>query len=266
MKAFRIPADFDDTLVNVGLGAMLANQRDNFPDAYTYWLQNNTNLEFVFESIKKYSYRPFDNSSLDAATIDPRSYFYLREFLYEVANDGYPISLVSTWVENISEDRVLAYKGVAMPFNLNNVDLTVTANVLYGITSAILSQLQLPTKAWFDEDLQAIYLNSSNLITWQINHNFSSRPDLALTYYPSVYNFFWFVSRTVNLLNSAANFTFPVMAAVKNSLTSALRGAGTKFFLTSVQHDSKDPTLLYFDDFLGDGDVNIEGKLCFTHT
>lgn len=44
-------------------------------------------------------------------------------------------------VQNIDEVRTDYYKGVAMPFEMNNVDVTVAANSVYGITSAVLSGL-----------------------------------------------------------------------------------------------------------------------------
>jgi len=45
-----------------------------------------------------------------------------------------------------------------------------------------------------------IYLNTTTMITYQINTNFSGRPELALTYYPSVMEFYWFVGRTYTQL------------------------------------------------------------------
>ena len=49
--------------------------------------------------------------------------------------------------------------------------------------------------------LQQIYLNTTSLIAHEIVNNFTGRPDLALTYYPSKYEFYWFVSRTYAYLN-----------------------------------------------------------------
>ncbi|CAF5158326.1 unnamed protein product, partial [Rotaria sp. Silwood1] len=40
-----------------------------------------------------------------------------------------------------------------MSFNLNNVDVTVGANVLYGITSAIIYDL-VDFKDYFNQDMQ----------------------------------------------------------------------------------------------------------------
>ena len=254
VQAFKIPADFDDTFVNVGLGSLLMEQRFSFPNAFVEWTLNNTKLETVFDALKTFSYRPF-HQDLDCSLIDPRTFFYLRNFLYKYEEQG-DIALPATWAENITMQKTLLYKGVAMPFNLNNVDLTVTANVIYGITAAILAELKYPSKTWFDEELQQIYLNSTNLIAYHIAHNFSSRPDLALTYYPSVYNFYWFVARTANLLNAAKSLPFPVMATVRDTLNEALRGPVTKAILSAAE---KEEDMVYFDEFLGDADLDLEG-------
>ena len=48
---------------------------------------------------------------------------------------------------------------------------------------------------------QQIYMNTTSMIAHEIANNFTSRPDLALTYYPSKYEFYWFVSRTYAYLN-----------------------------------------------------------------
>jgi hypothetical protein len=47
---------------------------------------------------------------------------------------------------------------------------------------------------------QQLYLNTSSMIEFQIQTNFSGRPELALTYYPSVFEFYWFVGRTYTQL------------------------------------------------------------------
>ena len=44
-----------------------------------------------------------------------------------------------------------------MPFNINNVDVTVSANVIFGVTSAVLTGL-LPPSVLDDLDLQVISL------------------------------------------------------------------------------------------------------------
>ena len=52
----------------------------------------------------------------------------------------------------MEEALKLSGKGVAMPFFVNNVDVTVAANTLNGLTSALLTGLFTP--ADFDSDVQ----------------------------------------------------------------------------------------------------------------
>lgn len=67
-----------------------------------------------------------------------------------------------------------------MPFNVNNVDVTVSANAIYGITSASISNINNFRSLFVEStDLQQIYLNTTKFISWAIKSNFSGRPDLA---------------------------------------------------------------------------------------
>ena len=50
---FRIPADLDDSSVNLALGGLLSQQRDKFPQAYKKWESANTNITALFELINK---------------------------------------------------------------------------------------------------------------------------------------------------------------------------------------------------------------------
>lgn len=227
------------------------------PVPYQRWKGNNTNFTQMFRSMQKYAYRPFGSG--DTATIDPRTYFYMRRYLHSL-DEQYPAAFVSTWAHTISEDYETRFS-FRMPFHVNNIDLTIGANAIYGITAAILSDLADP-KEWFDQDLQIIYENTTSLITYMIQRNFSGRPDLSLTYYPSVYNFYWFTSRTFHMLQTftSAGHSLPyaVLTRVMERLSSTLRGDVTTNLLKRAITD-KDG-LVYFEDFLGNDDRNILGK------
>lgn len=56
-------------------------------------------------------------------------------------------------------------------------------------------------------------MNSTALVVYEIQTNLSSRPELSLTYYPSKFEFYWFVSRTFALLNR-----FPEKFGMVNAL------------------------------------------------
>ena len=92
-----IPPDFDDTFVNLGLGSLLAEVKQDFPASHAQWLSQNTNVTSVFDALKKYAYRPMsDNDAVNV--IDCRTYFYLRYFLEEAKKNQEDIALVPTWV------------------------------------------------------------------------------------------------------------------------------------------------------------------------
>ena len=253
--AFHIPADFDDTFVNIGFGSLLKNYQSVSRQPYLSWLSNNSNsVQSAVKALKEYSYKPF-NSSSGNSYIDPRTYFYARKFIQQFYGME-QLSLVTTWVESLNESRANYYKKYAMPFGINNVDLTVSVNVLYGLTAAVLSDMQDPN-SWFDEEVQMIYLNTTSLILYEISNNFSSRPDLALTYYPSVFNFYWFTSRILNLLNSYDQLPYPVMQTVRERMRFTMYGVGTEFILKQATVQDQ---YIYFDDFLGVNDTNEFGK------
>ncbi|KAH3781358.1 hypothetical protein DPMN_159185 [Dreissena polymorpha] len=100
LKAFMIPPDFDDTFVNLGLGALLAEMKEEFPATHAQWRSQNTNVTSVFDALKLYAYRPKSNDS-NINAIDSRTYFYLRHFLQQVPKDE-DVALVPTWVKYIT--------------------------------------------------------------------------------------------------------------------------------------------------------------------
>ena len=120
------------------------------------WKENNSDFTQIFKDMKKYAYRPF--STGERATIDPRTYFILREYLNSIAEEHYPVACVPTWDLSIGEQtKTFHYK--RLPYNVNNIEIAIGANILYGITSAIVTQLADPHE-WFDDDLQMIYENT----------------------------------------------------------------------------------------------------------
>lgn len=75
------------------------------------------------------------------------------------------------------------------------------------------------------------------------------RPDLALTYYPSVYNFYWFVARNVKYLNQFKDMIkYPEQEECRQLLTNIMRTEGTKQLLQLAKKDGDD---VYWEQFLG---------------
>nr|KAG5710699.1 hypothetical protein BaRGS_035101 [Batillaria attramentaria] len=253
-RAFHIPPDFDDTFVNMGLGSLLADLGDDMPDALALWREQNSNVTSALDALRQYAYRPF-SSDQNVNTIDVRTYYYMRHFLNKARARGEDIALVPTWVQNLDEARKNYYKGVAMPFQMNNVDVTVAANTVYGLTASVLSGV-LPASTLDDPLIRQVYVNTSSMIAHQVTNQLYGRPDLELTYYPSVFEFYWFVARTYSRMETALQ-TMPLPDAMQEVfpiLKSALEKNMTKDIMEKAKAEGQD--MLYFDDFLGDGDVD----------
>jgi hypothetical protein len=249
---FEIPSDFDDTYLNIGLGVQLKLLQNKYPSIYQRWAEINSNMKILVDLTLRYAYRP-SSKNFDQNSIDPRTYFWIRDFIH----NNPQVILPTTWLQNITEVRKMAHLGIRMPFNLNNIDVTVGANVLYGITSAIIYDL-FDFKDYFNQDMQVLYLSTGSLISWSIKNSMKNRPDLAQVYYPSNYNFLWYGSRSLFLLELVRqqNQIIPdVFNHVYLLLANVYREDVVKFFQKNVRDDQSS-----YDDFLGLNDTTIFGK------
>ncbi|KNC46653.1 uncharacterized protein AMSG_03090 [Thecamonas trahens ATCC 50062] len=255
--AFRIPSDFDDSALNILLGAMLAETDGPFSSAEASWRRHNPSPVAWADLIVRYAYRPHANTT-HAGLIDPRTYYFAHEFLTSQAAKN--ISLIPTWVMDLQLDKELLAARVTMPFNVNNVDCTVIANNLISMTYAALADFDIAS-SWFSHELQSIYADSAAYLAWAISSGrVDERPDLGLTYYPSVETMLWFVSRSVHALSSApAPRPFPVLETVADLLTPAFRGPATDKLLATATV-APDDGGLYWDGFLGDGGKKPHGN------
>ncbi|KAK3105355.1 hypothetical protein FSP39_023292 [Pinctada imbricata] len=256
---FHIPPDFDDTSVNLGLGSLLKDLITEFPQSSVLWQSKNSNLSSVFNGLKHYAYRP-NGGDRRVNTIDTRTYFYMRRFLENATMENKSVALVTTWVQDLVDIKTEYFKGIITPSNVNNVDITVSANALFGITNSVLTGL-VTTEVLDDPEIEQIYVNTSTMIAFQIHTNFSGRPDLALTYYPSVMEFYWFVSRTYAQLqrrHRATGLPHEVMYTVMSTLEEALRTTMTEDVIKQAVYNGTEEA--YYDDFLGDGDKDENNK------
>lgn len=82
IKAFHIPADFDDTFVNIGLGSLLKENSKSFPKSYKSWTKRNSNLNSAFTALKKYAYRYIMYMSHHFLYVD---FFYMIHIFNDVS-------------------------------------------------------------------------------------------------------------------------------------------------------------------------------------
>lgn len=97
LTVFKVPPDFDDTFVNVGIGSLLREVASEFPESDSFWSKRNANLTSIFSELKRVAYRSF-SSEERVNTIDTRTYFYIRNFLEKAASECKDLALIPTWV------------------------------------------------------------------------------------------------------------------------------------------------------------------------
>ena len=94
---FSIPPDFDDTYLNLGLGATLSELSSKYPESAAAWLANNTDVSRLIDATCKYAFEPFNSDDLNKNLIDPRTFYYARKFIQSAFQNEQDIKLVTTW-------------------------------------------------------------------------------------------------------------------------------------------------------------------------
>ncbi|RUS91473.1 hypothetical protein EGW08_000797 [Elysia chlorotica] len=255
-----LPADQDTSSIHMAFGATLRNMKEEFPKAWAVWSARNSKTSSVLEAFKQYSYRPFSGDP-DSNSIDPRTYFYLREFLHAAKEKGEDVALITTWAQTLSQQRRETGRGATMVRGINNVCLGVVAHAVLAITRAVTSGVFPESLVAEDPLMRQIYLNSSSLLAFQLDRNLTGRPDLALMYYPTRVQFEWMVSRTLAELEVAKarqGGLSSLLQTVYETLQPSARAAVTDRILEAVQADSAGRA--YFEDFLGTADLSPLGE------
>ena len=295
LQGFCIPADSDDTFVNLGLMARMAAHSDSLPEMSNQRQVSKIAKQATNELVK-YAYRPFADDK-DYNLIDSRTYHWLSDFIYEekkrsTFNLRKPnLCLPTTWLQNYSENKISFKKKESMPFGVNNVDGSVAANVLFGITSAYLLEKRdekqkigannnsrnntkestpcvAPELEWFDNNVKKMYLDTSKMLAWILKKDLMSHKEKSreiLMYYPSVYDFYYFTARVNHLLENpeiiSSKNRLPnekVLSYAKKELGNALRGPATEQLLRKCK--IKDGKWAVWDDKLGDSDTDVWGR------
>ncbi len=271
IAALHIPPDTDDSSLNLSLGCMLNDYTDKSNKIpYGIWKNRNSisSIERFLEKCIKYAYKPFGSDGDSVCTeIDPRSYYFMYQYLNKKAGEG-NISLLTTWLTK-REETINMAPYVHMPFNVNNVDVSVCANFVNALAQyAVSFPGEMEQILGRLPELRKLILDSSDYIKWVITNNkITERPDLGALYYPSVLNSYWFVARTISLLSNQRNLnrlnenSSEVFKKVMQTFDSAMIQSGISTILDmsekkTIDYDSRS-TALFWDDFLGEHDTTI---------
>jgi hypothetical protein len=159
--------------------------------------------------------------------------------------------LLTTWAASIETNRQGIKNHYKMPFNVNNVDFSVSANFVYAtLKSAYVNSF--PDKV---DEFPMLIAGTVKFLAWGIESGaVVEKPDLLLLYYPSPYLAFFFVSRTVNLLQQPKpqghGPATELIESVKELLLPTARKQITQYLLSSAKHDAEHA---FWDTCLGIG-------------
>lgn len=229
--------------------ALLGFLKEINSEHYDFWNSFHSNKEAYYDRALKYAYRPF-NPRLDlnkfGDEIDPRTYFVLKNFIEKKKEKGEDLILPSTWL--LTFDEIIEGK-LTMPFRTNNVDASVCANFLFGICYQILAEeISLESKP----ELLQMTLNTVELLEFTVEEILQKRPTLMLVYYPSKYDFYWFIARIVHLLKRNSDHLPEPLGEIKERLEKLMKGLGTEQILKSAKIEpGVDLDRVYWVEFLG---------------
>ncbi|KAL4472412.1 hypothetical protein ABPG74_018361 [Tetrahymena malaccensis] len=247
-KILFLPADGDDSTINLVLGMSLMNSSKVRQSIKDKWASRNYQVKEYFDTVKKYSYYPFDKSNSSKSMIDPRNYYAFHSYFEQLKErNTTEFGLFTTWLLNL-EDQVEA--SVQIPFNVNILDLTVINNIVFSINNMFVNYDKAEIEQIFDDKLQMLYLNSTNFLASHVQSGIlDTHIDISNPYYPSQYVFYMFASKNVQLLNSNLHKLSGCIKEVAKIYDRMLKTNATQFILNSAKVNSNKE--LYWNDFLG---------------
>lgn len=268
--AYRIPADLDDSSTALAVTSYL--YKVNNTDFQNVWQGNNTELKSFFSRVKEYAYRPFDTSEEgNNKPLDPRTYYWLHDFITYVKvnqpernNLIFPLTWMWPWKEHIK-----SINHVVMPFFTNNVDLNVVANFLNSVINTLCYFPDLKQLDEIFEDKETVQMIGDviDMFIFVIENNIvSKRADIAILYYPSIWDFYWLVSRTSFLIkselskklerNDYKNYSSlndlinTIVKLNEEKIIKALRKESMDYLISRVKY-SKDNEQAFVTEFMG---------------
>eukprot|EP01015_Nassula_variabilis_P018703 TRINITY_DN3078_c0_g1_i1.p1 TRINITY_DN3078_c0_g1~~TRINITY_DN3078_c0_g1_i1.p1 ORF type:complete len:315 (-),score=55.91 TRINITY_DN3078_c0_g1_i1:95-1039(-) len=147
------------------------------------------------------------------------------------------------------DEELALFPNVVVPFHTNNVDLSVNANVLFGLTLHFLN-VDRGDRQKFDI-VKDLYVDIAKFLKWAVERGVAfERPDLSLVYYPSKFDFYWFLARSYAALKAEKDLPFPEMEEVFEILSQLLTTTATNQILEEQGNEG------YWQEFLG----NYAGK------
>ena len=271
---FHLPSDVDDTSMNISIGNLLSQMNNDFPELVNIFDKNNPNIKGTFEKISEFNYKPFEDS--DSNVQDARSFYFMKDYLDEIANKkkNYDLNkkskedlneknieedfpnpeFTSTWISNTSISKK-NYPLIQIPGSINNIDLCVISNYLIAFTGFALYK---DISVLENKKLLFVYKENLKLIFWALKNNkIFKRFDIGLLYYPNVYTFYWFISKVFALINNYEKTLPEFFLGIKDYLQKMLETYGVDQMMENRIEKKEN---IYWEGFLGKNDRKGTGE------
>lgn len=123
-----------------------------------------------------------------------------------------------------------------MPFNVNNVDLSVVANTIFGFTQFLIVQ-RGDVSVMHTDAFKKMYVDNVDLLVWSLkNRIVEVYQTNALLYYPPKFAFYWFVARILSVMKNANLRSLPkYVRDVRDKLELAMKYYGTVELIREVE-------------------------------
>jgi hypothetical protein len=239
----RVPPDVDCTMMYLDIGGKLMERASFLPRSKKAFFQQKVNWRKLANLMVDISYTPFKATKKGNEIIDPRTYMWMHPFLVKEKKAGRSPLIVTTWMTTIQDDRARNYEN--MIWNVNNVDLTESCNVLNGISRIIQLKMTSPSplSSFMTADIQKMFIDTARLVKYGISSGIAKqRLDLVPLYYP---HFAFFNYAAARFASIQADFpetfqAYPKLAAASQSVLRALKRYGTNQLLGTAQSIDSD--------------------------
>ncbi|KAL0211915.1 hypothetical protein RCL1_005541 [Eukaryota sp. TZLM3-RCL] len=253
-EMFRLPSDLDDTSVFFANYFKLCSI-PVFNTSCELLEKQGYNFKKMRELIEKFTWKLHD-SDPQSNLIDPRTYYFGHEFFQNISR---PFYLPTTWLSSIEFDRKRA-PFVNMPLHVNNVDVVVSSNFLFGYVSLIglYAQKSRDIGELFSPIIESLLIDTIDFLSFTFESGkASSRPDLVFVYYPTTHAALEFLARLKYLLqkfeatDSKLLINYPVLAELKLKVDKLSYTHLTNFVLNSLTCKNSE---CFSNNFLGQAD------------
>ena len=219
VQFFGIPSDADDTCVTLAMHHYFSRIPSNLlPETNKIFVDDflgSNDIGQTFLKLRDFAYCP-SSSDENRNTIDPRSYYWARDYINKLEANESIQCIISTWFQDLSKNNDIVRGkafGPRLPNQIPVIDPTVIISVIYSMVVDLLYPSPKKSTDWLSADgMREFFLRNVDFVSHvlQNQHN-QTRPDLMRPFYPAKLNAIYYAGRVLNVLQSyrATHGKFP---------------------------------------------------------